>query len=469
MATSVADNELWHVLLASDDMKRMNVDQLDDAFRLSLIDGSTLVWKDGMERWRRLGSVADLEEELESLEDFEELEEVNEVEVVEGFETFDPGEEPTRVLDRVPIAYASLSPYAEAAWRQRPRWPSPPAAKSALPGALAVSAPAPAPRVSAETRAAAAAAFEAAMVRQPVTRPQPVAQWQPVARPQPVTQWQPVARPQPVTQWQPVAHPQPVTQWQPVARPQSVTQWQPQQAPLRAPVAVAPVRWDLPSEVDFRPASTGVRWRRWLLAVVLAMGAIVVGYRQNWLRAGARSLGVEDAYLASERSTTAMVEASAPASVKAALTWLALLPGPNALPSASPALAPVPVPVQKTLAPEHPAPVTASPSDDPAPASTAEPAREPQALSETAAEPEQQDQHVARSRADTTPAPVANRSAKAAVKPKATTTPRATSKPKAKTAAQSKPAPKPHVARRANESALDAAIRMAVVNDAKKK
>src|SRR5690606_10108085 len=126
MATSVADNELWHVLLASDDMKRMNVDQLDDAFRLSLIDGSTLVWKDGMERWRRLGSVADLEQELEDFEDFEEL---NEVEVVEDFETFDSGEEPTRVLDRVPIAYASLSPFAEAAWRQRPRWPSQPAAR----------------------------------------------------------------------------------------------------------------------------------------------------------------------------------------------------------------------------------------------------------------------------------------------------------------------------------------------------
>ena len=48
MTASFADNELWHVLIAADDMKRMNVEQLDDAFRLSLVDASTLVWKAGM-------------------------------------------------------------------------------------------------------------------------------------------------------------------------------------------------------------------------------------------------------------------------------------------------------------------------------------------------------------------------------------------------------------------------------------
>src|SRR5436190_1129288 len=59
-ATS-ADNEIWHVMLASDDVKRMNVDQLDDAFRLSLVDASTMVWKGGMATWRRLGSIAGLD------------------------------------------------------------------------------------------------------------------------------------------------------------------------------------------------------------------------------------------------------------------------------------------------------------------------------------------------------------------------------------------------------------------------
>lgn len=61
MTASFADNEIWHVMIASDDMKRMNVDQLDDAFRLSLVDASTMVWKVGMKTWQRLGSIADLE------------------------------------------------------------------------------------------------------------------------------------------------------------------------------------------------------------------------------------------------------------------------------------------------------------------------------------------------------------------------------------------------------------------------
>jgi hypothetical protein len=55
------------VLVASDDMKRMNVEQLDDAFRLDVVDASTLVWKTGMNTWRRLGSLAGLDEEQETV------------------------------------------------------------------------------------------------------------------------------------------------------------------------------------------------------------------------------------------------------------------------------------------------------------------------------------------------------------------------------------------------------------------
>jgi len=61
VTASFADNEIWHVMIA-DDMKRMDVDQLDDAFRLSVVDASTLVWKTGMKTWRRLGSIADLDD-----------------------------------------------------------------------------------------------------------------------------------------------------------------------------------------------------------------------------------------------------------------------------------------------------------------------------------------------------------------------------------------------------------------------
>lgn len=67
VTASFADQEIWHVLVASDDMKRMNVDQLDDAFRLDIVDASTLVWKTGMNTWRRLGSLAGIDDEPETV------------------------------------------------------------------------------------------------------------------------------------------------------------------------------------------------------------------------------------------------------------------------------------------------------------------------------------------------------------------------------------------------------------------
>ncbi|HYJ09174.1 MAG TPA: GYF domain-containing protein, partial [Polyangiaceae bacterium] len=67
MTASFADQEIWHVLLARDDLKRMNVDQLDDAFRLDIVDASTLVWKQGMDTWRSLGSIAGIDDEPETV------------------------------------------------------------------------------------------------------------------------------------------------------------------------------------------------------------------------------------------------------------------------------------------------------------------------------------------------------------------------------------------------------------------
>jgi hypothetical protein len=61
-ATPYVKEELWHVAIAQDDIKIMNVDQLDDAFRLDIVDASTLVWKDGMAGWERLGVIADIEQ-----------------------------------------------------------------------------------------------------------------------------------------------------------------------------------------------------------------------------------------------------------------------------------------------------------------------------------------------------------------------------------------------------------------------
>ncbi|HKY39852.1 MAG TPA: DUF4339 domain-containing protein [Polyangiaceae bacterium] len=67
MTASFGQQEIWHVMIASDDMKQMNVDQLDDAYRLDLVSASTLVWKTGMEGWRRLGSIAGIDDEPETI------------------------------------------------------------------------------------------------------------------------------------------------------------------------------------------------------------------------------------------------------------------------------------------------------------------------------------------------------------------------------------------------------------------
>jgi len=110
----------------------------------------------------------------------------------------------------------------------------------------------------------------------------------------------------------------------------------------------------VPSEVDFRRGSGGVRWGRWLLALLLITGGVLGAYRQNLLRQGARKLGVETKYLASEHRAVAFVNAKAPYAVKLALTRLALLPGPNAVPELEPAAERVPA----TAAAAAPPPVT---------------------------------------------------------------------------------------------------------------
>lgn len=54
---------VWHVAVSPDDVKVMTLEQLDDAFRLDVIDTSTPVWKNGMSTWSTLGNVAGIEDE----------------------------------------------------------------------------------------------------------------------------------------------------------------------------------------------------------------------------------------------------------------------------------------------------------------------------------------------------------------------------------------------------------------------
>lgn len=56
------EDGLWYVAIASDDIKTMTLDQLDDAFRLGVISAETSVWTEGMEAWAPLREVAGLED-----------------------------------------------------------------------------------------------------------------------------------------------------------------------------------------------------------------------------------------------------------------------------------------------------------------------------------------------------------------------------------------------------------------------
>lgn len=72
---SAGEDGLWYVAIASDDIKTMTLDQLDDAFRLGVITAETSVWTEGMEAWAPLREVAGLEDGDDSSSDSLENEE----------------------------------------------------------------------------------------------------------------------------------------------------------------------------------------------------------------------------------------------------------------------------------------------------------------------------------------------------------------------------------------------------------
>lgn len=64
-ASPVAENDKWHVALAPDEVKIVSLEQLDDLFRLSIVDAETKVWQAGMREWQPLRIIAGIEDEPE--------------------------------------------------------------------------------------------------------------------------------------------------------------------------------------------------------------------------------------------------------------------------------------------------------------------------------------------------------------------------------------------------------------------
>jgi hypothetical protein len=57
------DDELWHVAIAPDEVKVLTLEQLDDLFRLDIIDENVRVWQPGMQDWLPLSVVAGMDAE----------------------------------------------------------------------------------------------------------------------------------------------------------------------------------------------------------------------------------------------------------------------------------------------------------------------------------------------------------------------------------------------------------------------
>jgi hypothetical protein len=381
VTASFADQEIWHVLVASDDMKRMNVDQLDDAFRLDIVDASTLVWKAGMRTWQRLGSLAGIEED----------------------------EPETITKQMTPETLAQLMPL-------RPPPPPPP------------------------------------------LRPRSLAPTPPPPRPAPV----------------------PAFKTQQFAAPLVATPMYVPQLHAPDPYVLPKRRANLPSEVDFRRRSGGVRLGRWLIGLLLVTTGVLVCYRQNLLREGARRIGIENKYLYGEKRVLSFVTATAPSSVQNALKRLALLPGPNATPAVMTASSPPP-----SLTPRAPQPSVAPAIETAKAASSADSDVKTVSLDSLpvlGAEPAAA--KVEAKLAAPAPKTVAPRAAAVASKPAVKAEPRAKKvqldeedepapKPKAKKAEpKPEPEPEPKVAKQApppppsgNESFLKAAIRSAIAAD----
>jgi hypothetical protein len=59
----VDPSDFWHVAIAPGETKILTLEQLDDLFRLDIIDAATRVWQPGMSEWLPLSVVAGLEAE----------------------------------------------------------------------------------------------------------------------------------------------------------------------------------------------------------------------------------------------------------------------------------------------------------------------------------------------------------------------------------------------------------------------
>ncbi len=237
------DDDLWHVRIAPDDVKQLTLEQLDDLFRLEVIEADTLLWQPGMTEWLPLSVVAGLDEEPAEAE---------KVSI------------PVSAPPPRPLAPPQQLAQTSTSWPPRVGLPTPPP----KPMTQTASAWPPRQNLSNPPRAAAA----------------PVAWSNPPPKPS--------VSPYASTVANPVRSAPPPPSARPVINP--LASPVPSFVPPSAPLSTAPF-----ARTQYSQRSSGGGW---LVVVALAAGAAVTLYRNDLVHAAARSVGSEAKYLELEKA-----------------------------------------------------------------------------------------------------------------------------------------------------------------------
>jgi hypothetical protein len=283
----MGDDELWHVRISEDEVKTLTLEQIDDLYRLDVIDADTQLWQDGMDEWLPLRVVAGLDEP----------------EVVNiSMPPTMPPPKPVNTLSSWPpvagpVAAQSSSRPPVAASR-----PAPPSSRPAAPSSL----PPPSltrPPIPSSRPAAASSLPPPSLTRPPIPSSRP-ASTQPAA----------------------------FAATFPSSTPSSGTPFalSPSYAPPASgsvrPQMVSPVPYAYPKPTNFMP-----------IVLAAVAGLVITLYRNDMLIAGARTVGQEATYLKLESAlggpgfgTPRAVEPMAKAA--AALLPIAPLPLPVSRP-----------------------------------------------------------------------------------------------------------------------------------------
>lgn len=84
-------SESFYVEISPGEVKTMTLEQLDDVYRLDIIDESTMIWQEGFASWRALGDIIGAHEEAEPPDEF--------------YVQFEPGEVRRMTLEQLDDAY----------------------------------------------------------------------------------------------------------------------------------------------------------------------------------------------------------------------------------------------------------------------------------------------------------------------------------------------------------------------------